>query len=115
MEDLRRPGAHDAAGDLGGGRVQDEVLELRDALPVAVILEEPAGFAAADILDGEGAGRRQVALEAGPQGLDPILEGAADDHDAVPGIGGLQRLQLAQAKGGLLHQILGDPREWVPS
>jgi hypothetical protein len=90
VEDLHLARAHDPAGDRGGGRVQDEVAVFRNARPVAVVLEEAAALALADILDGMGARFLQIALEAGAQGVDPVLEGAAYDDDAIAGIGGAE-------------------------
>src|SRR5581483_2994388 len=85
VEQAHLPRAHQLARDLGRRRVPDELLELRDPLPVAEVLEE-----AARIVRPRGDARPLARL--GQVALDPALderyllrrERPADADCAVP-------------------------------
>src|SRR5262249_21566749 len=71
----------------------------RDAQPVAVIFEEPASLALPHILDRERARFLEIALEAGAQRLDPILEGTAHHDHAVTCVSGATIVAQGNAVG----------------
>ncbi len=87
VEHLHRLRLHDAPGNGSRRRLADKVIERRNALPVAVVLEEAPAFAGPYVLDGKGAGLGQVLRKAVAQPFDPVGEGAAQYQHAVALVG----------------------------
>ena len=72
---------HEFASDRRSGRRADELLVFRDPLPVAEVLDEPSGVALLARYGDEGAGIRQVAVDARADEVDLLGREAAPDDD----------------------------------
>jgi hypothetical protein len=82
MEELHRATVHQFGAGFGCGRIENEISVFRDALPVAVVRQEPSVAILTDIATPGGARVVDVELDARPQGIDPVSEQAADNGDA---------------------------------
>jgi hypothetical protein len=73
--------AHQLPGDARGRRMESEVAELGNAVPIAIIAEVAPGRA---IVDAHiGAGCSYVALDASLQPLNPASEDTAQNHGPI--------------------------------
>src|SRR5271166_2845157 len=88
VEELRGPRGHRLGGERGRGGIAHDALEFRDALPIAVVVEEAAGLAGAYALGGERARLAHVSIDAGGDRVDPIGEEAPQARGAVAFEGG---------------------------
>jgi hypothetical protein len=93
MKEARRARAHETGGDLGGGRLVDEGLELGDALPVAQVLEEGGRAVGRPDRPFQGAGVGHQRVDASAERFNPRVEDPAQHDGAV----------LAIASGRVVH------------
>jgi hypothetical protein len=77
VEELHPRRAHQAGRQARRRGVAHEGPVLRDTLPIAIVLEEPAASVIQLVLGGDGAGLGDIALDPLAQRLDPVGEDAA--------------------------------------
>ena len=96
MEQLCAVRPHQIGRHLGRRRAPDHIGKRRNAVPVAVIVKEPARLARLQIFCCIGAGIGHIHLDAGGNLLDEISEQAAHQNRAVAGV--------------IINMLLGDKR-----
>jgi hypothetical protein len=101
MEEAGRAGAHQAGRDLRCGRLHHEGFELRDALPVAEVLEEGGRAVCWSDRAFERAGIGHQRIDTRSQRLDPGVEDAAQQDHAVLAIAWRRIVRFREERAGL--------------
>ena len=103
VEKLYALALHQIACDLGGRGSFDHLAKFRNALPVAVVVEETPGLVLEQVFGGIGAGLAHVALDALAKLFNVIGKEATDQHHTIACVsihilGRDERMQRIHAK-----------------